>query len=469
MQSLRSEGTWLAPFLCIGLAGLALLRPLPRIPPPVHSRTVTDARGRELQIGEPFRGIAFAPNTFLHWYLEDTHAPDLLIYIGGRRDPRSFNEKVANRAYPQLLERRSLWRNQLFGNSTNPYTELESLLAFDPGVYIGVGGPEQLMRNIGLPVFNNRVGPRGVESGIVASRADASLIGHPELGEARIAAYRRVNDSLLNELHLSTLAKRQRVALMGASSRERTISVVYGPGGEYDGLYFPRAGVVSAAMGSASENVERLLAIDPDVIFLLGSGETPREFMQDERWLGLKAVRERRVYKDPAYPAWVPSGITFRPVEVRFFAEFAYPDRLQPKLRQLLRDRTFDEFGYRLSDDEIDSILHVDEDSSSANRIASGAITRVRCNEGGGLDGAISLHRAASLGLCARCPIFRCRRTAERWWIQAVRRFASLSHFAGSFSRRILFRALISKTRIHRSFWFTSAISACASISSKAS
>src|ERR1700744_3212888 len=141
MQCLRSEATWLAPFLCIGLAGLALMPPLPPLSPPAHSRTVVDARGRRLQIAEPFRGIAFAPNTFLHWYLEDTHAPELLIYIGGRRDPKGFHKKVANRAYPWLLERRSLWSNKLFGNSTNPYTELESLLAFDPGVYIGVGGP----------------------------------------------------------------------------------------------------------------------------------------------------------------------------------------------------------------------------------------------------------------------------------------------------------------------------------------
>lgn len=367
MERLRNEGIWLAPFLCVGLAGLTLLRSLPRIPPPTHSHTVVDAQGRRVQIGEPFRGIAFAPNTFLHWYLEDTHAPELLIYIGGRRDPKSFHEKVANRAYPWLLDRPSLWRNQLFGNSTNPYTELESLLAFNPGVYIGVGGPEQLMRNIGLPIFNDRVGPRRVESGIVASRADAALIGHPELAEERIAVYRRTNDGLLNELHLSTLAKRQRVVAMSASTRERAISVVYGPGGEYADLYYPRAGVVSAAMGRGSENVERFLSIDPDVIFLLGPGETPREFMDDPRWQGLKAVRERRVYRDPANPAWVPSGITFRPVEVRFFAEFAYPERLQPKLRQLLRERTLDEFGYRLSDDEIDSILHVDDNSSSAN------------------------------------------------------------------------------------------------------
>jgi ABC-type Fe3+-hydroxamate transport system substrate-binding protein len=367
MGRLRNEGTWLTLFLCIGLAGLALLRPLPRIPPPVRSRTVVDAQGRRLRIAEPFRGIAFAPNTFLHWYLEDTHAPDLLIYIGGRRDPKSFNEKVANRVYPWLLERPALWRNQLFGNSTNPYTELESLLAFDPGVYIGVGGPEQLMRNIGLPVFNDRVGPRSVESGIVAARADASLVGNPELAEARIAAYHRTNDGLLNELRLSTLTERRRVAAMNASTRERAISVIYGPGGEYDKLYFPRAGVVSAAMGRASENVERFLAIDPDVVFLLGNGETPREFMNDARWVGLKAVRGRRVYRDPANPAWVPSGITFRPVEVRFFAEFAYPERLRPRLRQLLSERMFDEFGYRLNDDEIDSILHVDDNSFSAD------------------------------------------------------------------------------------------------------
>jgi iron complex transport system substrate-binding protein len=365
---LRGDATWLVPFACVGIIALALLRPLPLVPPPAHSHTVVDAQGVRVRIAEPFRGIAFAPNTFLHYYLEDTHAPELLVYIGGSRNPKSFNEKAADWPYPQLLENRSLWSNRLFHNSTNPYTELESLLAFNPGVYLGVGGPQDLMRKIGLPFFNDRVGPGRIESGIRSARADAALVEHPELADARITAYRRANEDLIGELQLSTLPKRQRVTLMSASTRDAGISVIYSNGrGEYDEYYLPRAGVVNAAQGRASENVERLLAIDPDVIFLNTGNELPREFMRDPRWLGLKAVRAKRVYRSPANPAWVPGGITFRPVETRFFAEFSYPDRLRPRLRQLLRDRMFGEFGYRLNEDQIDLILHVDDNAYSAN------------------------------------------------------------------------------------------------------
>jgi hypothetical protein len=153
---------------------------------------------------------------------------------------------------------------------------------------------------------------------------------------------------------------------MAASTRETRISLIYNNGhGEYDRVYLPRAGVVNAAIGAAAENVERVLAVDPDIILLLGTAELPRQFMRDQRWLGLKAVREKRVYIDPWNSTWGPGGLTFRPVELRWIAELAHPDRLQPKVRQLLRDRMFGEFGYRLSDRQIDLQLRVADNSAS--------------------------------------------------------------------------------------------------------
>jgi iron complex transport system substrate-binding protein len=46
-------------------------------------------------------------------------------------------------------------------------------------------------------------------------------------------------------------------------------------------------------------------------------------------------------------------------------AELAHPDRLQPKLREQYRDHFLKAYSYRLSDDEIDNLLRIDESKDS--------------------------------------------------------------------------------------------------------
>ena len=136
-------------------------------------------------------------------------------------------------------------------------------------------------------------------------------------------------------------------------------------------IYFPPAGINNAYPRWMENRLdaERVLAIDPDIILLTGSrdfphaGESPQEFMHDPRWRDLKAVKEKCVYR--MFGGGGLGGIIFQPLYDRFMAEIAHPDRLQPKLRQLLRDRILTEFNYRLSDDEIDEMLNVDENSGS--------------------------------------------------------------------------------------------------------
>jgi hypothetical protein len=47
-------------------------------------------------------------------------------------------------------------------------------------------------------------------------------------------------------------------------------------------------------------------------------------------------------------------------------AELTHPDRLRPKLREVMRERLMSEFGYRLSDEQIDLFLRFDSNSNSA-------------------------------------------------------------------------------------------------------
>ena len=84
----------------------------------------------------------------------------------------------------------------------------------------------------------------------------------------------------------------------------------------------------------------------------------------------MRAVRENRVYQglrslrgslEPLY------GLDFRPLWARWTAELAHPNRLSSsRLRDLVRDHFLESYGYRLSDDEIDDLLRIDENRASA-------------------------------------------------------------------------------------------------------
>lgn len=356
------EALWLTPFILIGLLALGLLRPLPHLPSSTHSRTVVGSDGVSVQIALPFRGIAMAPPISVGSYLEDSRTPQLLQYAGDSKARQDFGKSLISRLYPEVLSNDHLWQSGVFQKSTSPYVELESLLAYDPSVYLGCGGPLALMRSVGLPVLSvwgscgGRQEPFACPGSVaharwsyysegvfyIQLRVNSDLIGRPELAGARIASYCQSLVDLEKELQPWTLDYRPRVVMAG----------------QYKGD-FARAGVVDAETEREipGDDTERLLIMDPDMIFFFPG--SPKDFMQDARWKGLKAVRDRRVYR------WEQSDVTVRPAAIRWLAEIAHPVRLQPKVRQLMRDRMINEFGYRLSDAQMDQMLHVNENSDS--------------------------------------------------------------------------------------------------------
>jgi hypothetical protein len=368
------EAIWAAPFLCIALASFGLVRLLPRFPAPPRSRTVVDAGGTPVRIAMPFRGIVLAPNSFPSTYLEDTHAPELLVYAGNVGLRRFYDKGVMNWVYPEVLNNAGRWNDRLFRDMASPYTEIESLVAFDPSVYVGCGGPEDLVRRVGLPVFNCG-SAKGAQARAHALallkdvgcgdppnprrtwypegylfpglRSYAALVGRPELAERNVAEYCQEIVQVREELQGSAF-RRPRVWAAGEE-----------PGN------FSRAGMVNAEPPRfRGDNPEELLAMDPDVIFLVVG--SPREFNEDARHQGLKAIRDRRVYRRPGNLEWWTTGLNFKPMEIRWMAELAHPDRLQPKLRQMLRDHVLKEFGYRFSEEQLDLQLHVAENANSA-------------------------------------------------------------------------------------------------------
>ena len=152
------ESKWLVPFAVIALAALSLLRPPPRFPPPAQYRIVKDAGGVEVPIGIPFR------SSVLTWcgfgaggYLGHTHSPQTLLSAGTQIDRERFAEGIWSWLYPESLQRDSLWQSRF----RRRFPELETVLGFDAGAYIGGCGATGVissLRAVGLPALGLNVG-----------------------------------------------------------------------------------------------------------------------------------------------------------------------------------------------------------------------------------------------------------------------------------------------------------------------
>ncbi|MDR3569021.1 MAG: ABC transporter substrate-binding protein [Syntrophobacteraceae bacterium] len=368
--------TWLGPFLCIGFVILALIRPSPKFPIPNHYRRVVDASGAPVRVALPFRGAALTWGISAPEYIEDTRAPGVLIHGGGAAARKWFARQVISWIYPKVLKDDKVWDPKPTAYAHGPYAEVEKLMAFNPGAYLGIGGgPATLLKRAGLPALCVRCG-RGKnwdDEIFATARVMTALLGDPQQGERLIADYLQTFKDLENELRPSTIPEWPGVLIMGSMTRNRNHLYVKSVLNSYR-IYLPPAAVRNASKGWTGErqDAERILAMDPDYIFLVGVKEPPfatqgpKEFMKDPRWRGLKAVREKRVYRMPGSGPGGLAGLIFQPMWVRWMAEIVHPDRLQPKVRKMLRDRLLHQFGYHITDDRIDAQLHLDENRDSA-------------------------------------------------------------------------------------------------------
>ncbi len=341
------ELIWLAPLTFLGLISLALMRSWPMFPAPAQSRMITDAQGEKVAVPLPFRTIS--GNDFL----EVTHAPETLFKFGNSRDRIKFATMMMSRFYPDVLRNDALW---------DCPPDNESLLYRSDGLtFISAQGPA-LFQRLGLPYVNVFADTANADEHIFAVvRTINAALGHEEQGEAFIADYQQTYEDLKRELQPETLTSLPRVLPMGSSSKNWSYLWIFGP--DRTDSNDKTVGVRNAAAGfentGRQQEAERILAMDPDIIF---SGPV-EDFIHDPRWQGLKAVLNKHVYGGgsgfrPGLPTW---NLDSRPLGARFEAELVHPDRLQPKIRELTRAHFLKAYGYRLSDAEIDTMLGIEE------------------------------------------------------------------------------------------------------------
>jgi len=347
---------WFTPFAGLWLITLVLLRAEPVFSVPEHSHRVMDAEGVMVDVPLPFRTVGSSD------FLETTHAPEVLVTAGDARDRTRFATGLMAQIYPQVLVNDALWNCP-----SNP----EMLLAQDHGATYFSRFSAVNLRRLGLPVLARNWQPKNRDEMIfTVVRVENNAMDTSERGEAFIRGYQQAYADLIKDLHPETLISRKRVLTMASAAKNWNFLWV-APGGKESHFDDDRIGVVNAAERfeniGRGQDAERVLAMDPDILFVLG--DTVDTFLHDPRWQGLKAVRNNSVYnglRTLRGSGEMLSGLDYRPLWARWVAEIAYPERLPPRLRGLVRDHYQKAYSYSLSDEILDNLLHIEENRNAA-------------------------------------------------------------------------------------------------------
>jgi ABC-type Fe3+-hydroxamate transport system substrate-binding protein len=357
-----SELFWLLPFVCLGLSSLVPLRAPPVFSPPGVSREVVDAADARVAVPLPVQVVmSYGPAGFL----ETSHAPETIAAAGAALFRTRFATGLMSRIYPGVLANDALWNDD---DET-----VESILAHDPGgTYFGGGDDVETLRQVGLAALRSAWHPKTRDAYVLSNTIITNAaLGHPDAGKAFYAGYERGFADLKEDLQPGPTLERPRVLNMGSKLDDWRFLWVSGPEAtrfeqEEEKVWDRNASDGYMAKGR-QQDAERVLMMDPDMIFL--TSETPAEFLHEPRWSGLKAVRNHRVYegaRDLRDSMVGGTGLDLGPIWARWKAEVVHPERLPPKVRNLLAEHFAQAYGYTLSDDVIDNLLRIDENRDSA-------------------------------------------------------------------------------------------------------
>jgi hypothetical protein len=241
----------------------------------------------------------------------------------------------------------------------NRPSDLESRIADDiGGVYFDEGNA--LFGLTSVSVWPN--GRSQDDTIATMARVMNDVLGQPGRGAQFTVDYHHAWSDLDHDLHRETLDAQPSVIRMVAFEQNWShlnAGDVHGEErvGVSDGTRTYRA-------SGRESDVERILAMNPDFIFL--AGESPETFYRDPRWAGMTATKTRHVYSVlDGFMDW-PYAIDNVPLAARRIAEIVHPERMQPKLREIMRNHYIKAYSYQLSDNEVDDLLRVKENRLSA-------------------------------------------------------------------------------------------------------
>ena len=160
---------------------------------------------------------------------------------------------------------------------------------------------------------------------------------------------------------LTDQEKPKTIMLYGHSAE--AISV--GSTGEYGGFWVESTGGFNPARdikGNPTVNMEQIYAWNPDIIVITTFSQTmPQDLYNNtipgQDWSHVKAVRERKVYKEPlgVYRWYPPSGDA--PLMVKWMAQIQHPDLFTYDMKEEVKKYYQEFYNYTLTDAQAEGIL----------------------------------------------------------------------------------------------------------------
>lgn len=198
-----------------------------------------------------------------------------------------------------------------------------------------------------------------------------SLFGHLTSNDAHAAAMAQRYEEKRRALQKTIQALHQpapRVLLMvGGFGKGYWL----GPPMHYLNERFTAVGatIVNQRGPGGGADVEHIMMLDPDVIFLSDSGTgdrmTPQQLYTLPEWQVVRAVKAHRVYIMPALPSFTTP--VEDPIRLQWLAEVLYPQLISRDVRTEIRETLQAAYHYRPSDEDIDRLLNIKENHFSAH------------------------------------------------------------------------------------------------------
>jgi len=317
-----------------------------------QTRAVVDGAGRTVQVPERIgRVLAAGPPASVLLY---TLAPELMV--GWVREPPPDEKAYLAAPYRDMPAHGRLTGR---GNTAN----IESIIALKPDLIIDVGSTDATYVSLAERVQQQTGIPYLLLDGTIGKTAETYRIFGKIVGrEDRAESLARYSEATMHGI-------RQRIDPIPV---ERRPSVYYGrgPRGLETGLagsinleVLEAVGARNAAAaggrgGLTTVSLEQILGWNPDIILALEPAFY-RDVVHNPLWSGIKAVRERRIYRTPSLPyGWFdsPPGAN-RLIGMRWLAAILYPDVITEDLRQATRDYYSQFYHVQLSDSLLDALL----------------------------------------------------------------------------------------------------------------
>ena len=321
-----------------------------------------DSFGNEVRLAEPAKRVVSLPIPLSTLLVAVDGSPDALVGMHPSA-MSAIKGGIMSKMFPALLK-----VNSSICGPSGWVPNVEEIAKLEPDLVFqwGSEGADSIepLKNAGLTVALVRFGSQESLEAFTAIMGKA--LGKEERAQEILDWMAEVRRDV-----------KERVAPIPAERRPRVLSLFRAKAGlkasasgTYHGESVELAGGVNVAAhlkGYPEISVEQLLAWDPEVI-LLNNFEAdvfPELIYGNPLLADVSAVKNRRVFRAPlgGY-RWDPPSQE-SPLMWLWLAKVINPDYFADDLRGAMKDRYQFLYGYSLSEDEIDQILWMKENSQS--------------------------------------------------------------------------------------------------------